>query len=594
MKRISIAALLLLMLILGAEADVFERIGELLDKVEQGLGRIAPITTAVEIIKEGKQRKRNEHELNSMAEQDRFIGNFRATKIKSKAYGAFQLNKIDSTQMMAEYSRAAAIRNYYEGRAAALGVLARRQGRLNTMIRQKVTPIIFSKVAKTSRMKETFDRFGKTFSAFDERIEHLVLKAVALQADIDRADTKIIAKSRAYFDRINELHKKINTARNQLTTLGIHDRKLALILDKAQEATYAGLTTTHGVAEMSHELASQITKALKIATDKLKEAQDLSRQRGKEVQEFRAKAAQIKVHARPVGEVGRIVAKDPDYAAARLGFFEAFLKREGVPVDERIEALETRREGLQRRLAGVSDPKDKERRLIAYQIMLIDQRLEAYQEELESVPEGEPEERPRAIESNLDDGISVPPPTHDSDQRKPPQMVASSKVPTTPADDEEDQRDSATTGAEQDSIKTEAKETHAPNTDGDGSYSCDIRIDHLTKSAKPADCVELVEAERQRCLDVCRGNRDCEDVCNTACDESRKKLCVEGFTCEIEMDTLFHAGNRQECFDKVEGQRNLCIEMCDGAEACEAVCNTRCDQVREDKCVPMENVFTPQ
>jgi hypothetical protein len=60
------------------------------------------------------------------------------------------------------------------------------------------------------------------------------------------------------------------------------------------------------------------------------------------------------------------------------------------------------------------------------------------------------------------------------------------------------------------------------------------------------------------------------------------------------MDTLFHIGNRQECFDKVEGQRNLCIEMCDGAEACETVCNARCDQVRDDKCVPMENAFTPQ
>ena len=144
MKRISIAALLLLMLILGAEADVFERIGELLDKVEQGLGRIAPITTAVEIIKEGKQRKRNEHELNSMAEQDRFIGNFRATKIKSKAYGAFQLNKIDSTQMMAEYS--------LEPNRSTVDTLANELGKSTKSIIAKLVSLgVYKKAERTTK-----------------------------------------------------------------------------------------------------------------------------------------------------------------------------------------------------------------------------------------------------------------------------------------------------------------------------------------------------------------------------------------------------------------------------------------------------------
>ncbi len=125
------------------------------------------------------------------------------------------------------------------------------------------------------------------------------------------------------------------------------------------------------------------------------------------------------------------------------------------------------------------------------------------------------------------------------------------------------------------------------------AFSCDIAVDKLAANGIPVECFERIEARRESCLEGCRDDPECIDSCNTACDAARQDLCIAGFTCEFEMSTLFGAGDRTECFEKVEAQRGWCLERCEGDPACEAVCNGACDQVREKKCVPMKDVFSP-
>ena len=57
---------LLTITVVSAEANIFKRIGRFFSKVERSIGKLSPLITAAQIIREGKQRKRNEKELNKI------------------------------------------------------------------------------------------------------------------------------------------------------------------------------------------------------------------------------------------------------------------------------------------------------------------------------------------------------------------------------------------------------------------------------------------------------------------------------------------------------------------------------------------------
>ncbi len=175
---------------------------------------------------------------------------------------------------------------------------------------------------------------------------------------------------------------------------------------------------------------------------------------------------------------------------------------------------------------------------------------------------------------------------------KPPPMVADSDTSAGPESGKlkPPQPGSGGGGETGGSGKPESGEHRKPAA---AAFSCDIAVDKLAANGIPVECFERIEARRESCLEGCRDDPECIDSCNTACDAARQDLCIAGFTCEFEMSTLFGAGDRTECFEKVEAQRGWCLERCEGDPACEAVCNGACDQVREKKCVPMQDVFSP-
>ena len=372
---------LLTITVVSAEANIFKRIGRFFSKVERSIGKLSPLITAAQIIREGKQRKRNEKELNKMASQDRKIGEYRSKQIKEHAYSAYKNKKISSTQMMSEYTRAASIKEYYNKRADTLGVLARRQGRLNKMIQNKIAPVIMSKVAKTARIKKTFQKFEKAFKDFDGNIDKLLKKAAELEAGIDKGKANIIGRAKKLFNEFTKANNKIINFRDTMNALGIRNRKIERILDKTQEITYAGFVVTRGIAETGHVAAGELKKGLKKVTKELKTAKEEASKRAKEIQEFRKRRANMKPHASSVDRVGKIVANDPDYQAAKGEFFEAWLKKKGATVDKKNSALGKRLKDLEERLRNSSDPNEKDR--LGYEMTLINKRLGEYKAKLE-------------------------------------------------------------------------------------------------------------------------------------------------------------------------------------------------------------------
>ncbi|MGD9253172.1 MAG: hypothetical protein PVG92_04495 [Holophagae bacterium] len=171
--------------------------------------------------------------------------------------------------------------------------------------------------------------------------------------------------------------------------------------------------------------------------------------------------------------------------------------------------------------------------------------------------------------------------------KEPPPMVAASKV----KQDEEAEPPDADDGTAPWDQEEAGEITGESRTAG--GFDCAVDTGSLPATALPRECLALVDAAEERCVGGCNGGRACEKACVKACNAVRDE-CVVGFTCEISMSTLFGAGDRKECYDKVEAQRKGCLEDCGQADECEALCNEACDHERDSKCAEMEDVFTPQ
>jgi len=246
---------------------------------------------------------------------------------------------------------------------------------------------VISKVASSSRVTETFGKVDKTFRDFDGRIETLIQKGVELQSGIDSRAGNVIGKVKEHYDRISRLNDKINKAREAMHAMGIYDPKLERILDRAQEATHAGMNVTGGVVEAGEVLTEDLKKGIRRATAELQKARDELKKRGAEIQGARENLANMRPQASKVDKVADIVSKDPDYQGAREGFFDAFLTKQGASTEERSQALGERIKTLEERYANATD--QKERDLIGYQISLINKRLDEYKKQQEEQKERE-------------------------------------------------------------------------------------------------------------------------------------------------------------------------------------------------------------
>jgi len=349
------------------------------------LGHVSNLITLIDIVKEGKAKKRNERQLNALAAQDRQIGEYHSKRIKDNAFTAFQEDAISSREMMAEFTRATQVKQYYDKRADQLGVLARREGRLTSMIIKKVTPLILSQVSKTSKGIKMLQRVDRTFKDFDGKIDTLIKKTIELQAGLDKGN--ILSKSKDLAEKLSTIRHQIRVAQNAMQALGIRNPKIEKVLDKAQEIATAGIKATDDVSKAINKVTGGLPDKLEKLVEQLKQTKEDLIAEGEKIQNT---PKNLRPHASPVKNIEKIVEGDKVYQDRKKEGVKAFTPREEASDEERSDALGQRLNNLEQEYKDSTDLEERNR--IGYEMTLINKRLDEYKNKFEEKQKAKEEE----------------------------------------------------------------------------------------------------------------------------------------------------------------------------------------------------------